>query len=367
MKKKIIIITLTILFIFILRQYFPYEQLLDTQNNNNPTNIQTQPSYLQENGSIQLYFCPHENCEQAFVDFLNSANNSIHCALYDIGLSSVQQTLEEKSKTIDVKIVTDNDYLKKFNKSYVKTDTSGLMHNKFCIIDNTKISTGSMNPTDNDAHKNNNNLLLIDSTLLAQNYEQEFQEMWNKTFKKGNQNINTKIMLNHIKIENYFCPEDHCAKHVAEQLSLAKESIYFMTFSFTNQEIGNQLLLQNLNNLTIKGIMEVKQIDKDSVYQQLLTNNISVIKDQNKYNLHHKVFIIDQETVITGSFNPTGNGNKNNDENIIIIHDKEITQKFLNEFKILWINWSNQSFEDPDTTKNEIENNLNIETNQEIY
>ena len=48
--------------------------------------------------------------------------------------------------------------------------------------------------------------------------------------------------------------------------------------------------------------------------------------------MHHKVFIIDNETVITGSMNPTGNGDKYNDENILIIRNKEITGRFLQEF-----------------------------------
>lgn len=217
------------------------------------------------------------------------------------------------------------------------------MHNKFCIIDQRLITTGSMNPTDNDAHKNNNNLLIINSTLLAQNYEQEFQELWQGTFKKGNKNINPKIMLNHLKIENYFCPDDNCARHTAEQLSHAKESIYFMTFSFTNQEIANQLLLKNLQNITIKGIMESRQISQYSVYRQLLTNHITVIKDKNKNNLHHKVFIIDRETVITGSFNPTDGGDKRNDENILIIHSRPLAQLYLQEFNTLWQNWTNQT------------------------
>ena len=49
--------------------------------------------------------------------------------------------------------------------------------------------------------------------------------------------------------------------------------------------------------------------------------------------MHHKVFIIDNETVITGSFNPTGGGDTNNDENVLIIKDKDITQRFLQEYQ----------------------------------
>ena len=45
------------------------------------------------------------------------------------------------------------------------------------------------------------------------------------------------------------------------------------------------------------------------------------------------MFIIDNETVVTGSFNPTLSGDTRNDENILIIHDKEIAKEFLEEFE----------------------------------
>ena len=87
-----------------------------------------------------------------------------------------------------------------------------------------------MNPTDNDAHKNNNNVLFIDSQIIAQNYEDEFQELWAGTFKKGAPVKEPKIKLDETRIETYFCPEDHCAEQVKEELKKAEKSIYFMTF-----------------------------------------------------------------------------------------------------------------------------------------
>ena len=61
-----------------------------------------------------------------------------------------------------------------------------------------------------------------------------------------------------------------------------------------------------------------------------------VKKDTNKYKMHHKVFIIDNETVVTGSFNPTASAENKNDENIIIIKDRMIAGSFLKEFGRLW-------------------------------
>ena len=83
--------------------------------------------------------------------------------------------------------------------------------------------------------------------------------------------------------------------------------------------------------------METRQISQYSQFERLKHNNIEVIKDQNPNNLHHKVFIIDRETVITGSFNPSANGDKHNDENLVIIHDKEIAERFAMELASMGI------------------------------
>ena len=48
--------------------------------------------------------------------------------------------------------------------------------------------------------------------------------------------------------------------------------------------------------------------------------------------MHHKVFIIDEEVVITGSMNPSKGGDTRNDENVLIIKDKEIARVFMEEY-----------------------------------
>ena len=52
--------------------------------------------------------------------------------------------------------------------------------------------------------------------------------------------------------------------------------------------------------------------------------------------MHHKVFILDNETVATGSFNPSLSADTRNDENLLIVHDKKIADNFLREFDSLW-------------------------------
>ncbi|MBS1266551.1 MAG: hypothetical protein MAG795_00518 [Candidatus Woesearchaeota archaeon] len=51
--------------------------------------------------------------------------------------------------------------------------------------------------------------------------------------------------------------------------------------------------------------------------------------------MHHKVFIIDNRTLITGSYNLTMSADKRNDENMLIIEESKLPQRFLHEFPLI--------------------------------
>ncbi len=74
---------------------------------------------------------------------------------------------------------------------------------------------------------------------------------------------------------------------------------------------------------------------KWSQYKRLKDFGLDVRLDNNSAFLHHKVFILDNETVVTGSYNPTSAGNDKNDENMMIIKDQKVAEQFIEEFKRL--------------------------------
>ena len=49
--------------------------------------------------------------------------------------------------------------------------------------------------------------------------------------------------------------------------------------------------------------------------------------------MHHKVIIIDQKIVITGSYNFTAAAETTNDENVVIIFSPEVAAQYLQEFQ----------------------------------
>ncbi len=51
---------------------------------------------------------------------------------------------------------------------------------------------------------------------------------------------------------------------------------------------------------------------------------------------HHKVFVIDDKTAVTGSFNFSENADQSNDENVIVVTHSGIAAQYLHEFERRW-------------------------------
>jgi phosphatidylserine/phosphatidylglycerophosphate/cardiolipin synthase-like enzyme len=64
---------------------------------------------------------------------------------------------------------------------------------------------------------------------------------------------------------------------------------------------------------------------------------VSVRQDGNPGSFHHKVLIVDGETVVTGSLNFSQNADESNDENVVIVRNADIAAQYLDEFERRWV------------------------------
>jgi len=285
---------------------------------------------------------PDENLAQA----IRSAEFSVDAAFYDLNLWSIRDALIAARKSgIQVRIVAETDHLDEaefqdlLNAGIKIIDDrrDSLMHNKFVVIDGTDVWTGSMNFTTAGAYRNDNNLLHIRSRQLAENYTTEFNEMFiQKMF--GDDIIagtpNPVFTLDGTQIENYFSPDDGAADAIIAALQTAEESISFLAFSFTSDPIADILLQQAAEGVEIAGVFERRQYESNTggEFDRLAAAGLDVRLDGNRYSMHHKVFIIDGQTVITGSYNFSRSAEQRNDENVLIIHNPAIAALYLVEF-----------------------------------
>jgi len=60
---------------------------------------------------------------------------------------------------------------------------------------------------------------------------------------------------------------------------------------------------------------------------------VDVLQESHCYILHHKVLVIDERPMLTGSYNFTGSAEQDNDENLVIVDDPALAQTYLEEFE----------------------------------
>jgi len=214
------------------------------------------------------------------------------------------------------------------------------MHNKFWIFDQKTVWTGSTNITVNGTLRNNNNVIVIESPGVAKIYEREFQEMWSDR-EFGPTSPSTiqqqSVVIDGTAVSVRFGPEDHVGDLLTELLSQAQSQIRFMAFSFTHDAMGDAILSRAQNGVDVAGIFEERGSETEySELSPLYCAGIPVLQDGNPRTFHHKVLIIDQTTVVTGSFNFSRNADESNDENVVIIQNPDIAAEYLKEFDRRW-------------------------------
>ncbi len=288
----------------------------------------------------------------AIIATLDDAQVSIDLAVYQFNWEPLAEALlAAQARGVRVRLVTDTDamleevvqQLVAAGLPVVEDARSAIMHDKFVIIDGASVWTGSMNFTHSDAYRNDNNFIHIRSTRLAQNYTREFEEMFAGYDFGAASSANTPnpvITLDGTRIENYFAPEDEVARQILPVLEAAERSIFFMAFAFTRQDFADALLARAADGVNVRGVFETRQIaaGANQAWELLRVGGLAanVRQDGNSYTMHHKVFIIDEAIVITGSYNFSRNANENNDENVLILHSPEIAAAYLAEWERVW-------------------------------
>ncbi len=110
--------------------------------------------------------------------------------------------------------------------------------------------------------------------------------------------------MNGIPVEIYFSPEDKAASRIIELISGAQVSINFLAYSFTSSDIGDAMVERSQAGISVSGTMDDGQVKTSPTTEldALSKAGLNVRLDGNLTGLmHHKVIIIDQKIVITGS------------------------------------------------------------------
>ncbi len=284
--------------------------------------------------------------ENNLIDKINAAQISIDLAVYEFDLENVAQALiAADNRGVLVRVVYDNEFsdpdpqmqeLKQAGIQTIPDERSAFMHNKFFVFDNRCVWTGSFNLSLNAAYRNNENALYFCSTEVAQNYTTEFEEMFAGQFGVTSPSDTPfpNFTISGFTVESYFAPEDEVMDQVVSEVLSSNTSIHFMAFSFTNDPLGEAMRSMLEQGIDVSGIFETRGADTQySECLPLLKSGADISLDGNPRTFHHKVIVIDGQTVILGSFNFSASADEENDENLLIIHDPALAQAYEQEFQ----------------------------------
>ncbi len=264
------------------------------------------------------------------------------------------------------------------------------MHNKFAVVDDRWVFTGSWNFTVTGLYGTESNMeqgildgnqqhvVEINWPALANIFEVEFNEMWGSSGLVPDEivsNFNTRKVDNTIHevnvngkiIEVYFSAGDDAVGKMRDFVrTSANVNTYFTIFAWSDQGLVDELknlwegsyndMEGTLTGFDIKGVFDqsfwnqwwsasvdmtgrtASQVSVDNPNTRW-ANPASVYRADESRKLHSKTMLIDADTnsdptVIVGSTNWSNNGNNINDENMLFIHDAAVTNQFLQEFNV---------------------------------
>ena len=321
-------------------------------------------------------FANGKRIETSITSLINNAQLSVYMAVYNFDSRPIMDSLiMAKNRGIHIEIA--GDYHELQSDGYIALNQNGInvvagnlnaiQHNKFIIIDDKILITGTGNISHSDFFNNDNHFLIIRDPSVAEIYKKEFRQMYTGFFSS----MKSSFRMSHdrpqtkLPVEIFFSPQESNlgARHMIEKINGATDSIYYMIYAFSQDEIATALLKAARRGIKVYGIHDSSFIRGTSqeaprlymaglnnageslatgpfVHADGNTNTFFINGIEHGGKMHCKTMIIDPETnhgvAITGSFNWSNNAVENNDENLLSISDQTVVSSIKHQWDQAW-------------------------------
>jgi phosphatidylserine/phosphatidylglycerophosphate/cardiolipin synthase-like enzyme len=337
------------------------------------------------NGRLQAFLGPPgaagapDDLEKVIIDFIDQSEHTLDIAVQEIDNPRIAAAIDSAArrkrpgtdKFIRVRLVTEGDYLKEdkpvdppdkevsldINRKHLVTLLRGavdakidfnpkIFHHKFIIRDRGEareaVLTGSTNFTTTGTHRNLNHVAIFHDIGVGAAYQSEFDQLREGIFGARSPKLTSTdpltLDIEGSAVQIMFSPDNNPELRIVNEILKAKTSAYFMMFTFAQSTTIDDALVTKLHdgNFEVVGVLDGGQsAHKWSPHKTLQNEGAKLRRETlpNNGKLHHKLIVLDDHTVIGGSFNYTGPANRYNDENIFLVRNPNVAAFFKNEVK----------------------------------
>jgi phosphatidylserine/phosphatidylglycerophosphate/cardiolipin synthase-like enzyme len=125
-----------------------------------------------------------------------------------------------------------------------------------------------------------------------------------------------------VEIRSCFTPGENCTGLIVQEIDRAHSELLVQAYQLTSVPIIEAMVRAKKRGVTVRVILDRSNENEEYTAATYLTNHgIEPLIDFQPAIAHNKIIIIDNVTVITGSFNFTKQAQNANAENVLVISD----------------------------------------------
>jgi len=139
--------------------------------------------------------------------------------------------------------------------------------------------------------------------------------------------------------EVYFSPNGGVRQRLLRAVEESRKTIDIAVYNFTASELAEALYAAKARGVRIRVLTDQERAQTGgSGIRGLRLNGVPVralgVPEQSL--MHHKFAVFDERIVVTGSYNWTNSAEHVNYENVIVLDDPGVVNRFRQEFQRLW-------------------------------
>lgn len=267
-----------------------------------------------------------DDIKLVFYQSIKKAKSHVYLSIYGLTDDSLIHLLHQKGLNTPVEVYYDSSASPKLSKklslrSLHPVKTKGLMHRKLLILDKELIFLGSANFTPSSLLFHSNLVIGLYHPSLASFLQDPISSYYSFNIKQQ-------------QAEVFLLPTagKEALTRILQLINQAKKTIDIAAFTLTHPLICDALIAAKNRNVQLTIVLDgysAKGASKKAL-EQLKGQGIAVCTSQGAHLLHHKLCVVDQEILITGSANWTKAAFSKNEDLLLVLHLKDPKlKKFL--------------------------------------